>query len=361
MNVTLTNTKQHFKILDGLRGMAAISVVIFHFMEITIPDYKDSFIAHAYLAVDFFFCLSGFVIAYAYDHRLNKIGIKNFLKLRLIRLHPLVLVGSVIGLLAFMFDPFSNLYGKYQNSTLTLFLSSLLMIPYPLVHERYYNLFHLNPPTWSLFWEYISNVCYAFFLVKIRNKLLWTLTLFAAGMLIFEAQRSGNLAVGWGGDNIFGGSIRVFFSFLAGILVYRSGWIIHTRLSFLLVGMLLLIIFLIPFSDFNRVIDPLVVIVCLPLLVSLGAGARLPKSLNKLCNFSGDLSYPLYMIHYPFVWVFMSYVEKLKPSLYEQTIVIMLSTLLLILLAYIVLKVVDIPIRLWLKERLFKKVNVINY
>ena len=62
---TLLKTKQHYEILDGLRGIAAVAVVIFHFMEIAVPDYEHSFIAHAYLAVDFFFCLSGFVIAYA--------------------------------------------------------------------------------------------------------------------------------------------------------------------------------------------------------------------------------------------------------------------------------------------------------
>lgn len=85
-------TKQHFEILDGLRGIAAISVVIFHFMEFVVPDYNKSFIAHAYLAVDFFFCLSGFVIAYAYDNKLKNLGNTLFFKLRLIRLHPLVVI-----------------------------------------------------------------------------------------------------------------------------------------------------------------------------------------------------------------------------------------------------------------------------
>ncbi|RYF65356.1 MAG: acyltransferase, partial [Cytophagaceae bacterium] len=98
----LLQTKEHYAILDGLRGVAAVTVVIFHFMEIAVPDYNDSFIAHAYLSVDFFFCLSGFVIAYAYDDKLKEIGVSRFLTLRLIRLHPLVIIGSIIGLLAFI-------------------------------------------------------------------------------------------------------------------------------------------------------------------------------------------------------------------------------------------------------------------
>ncbi|HZG26112.1 MAG TPA: acyltransferase [Chitinophagaceae bacterium] len=102
----LISTKTHFQVLDGMRGIAAVAVVIYHFMEIAVPDYTKNFIAHGHLAVDFFFCLSGFVIAFAYDKRIQKIGMTQFLALRLIRLQPLVFIGAVLGLLTFMFDPF---------------------------------------------------------------------------------------------------------------------------------------------------------------------------------------------------------------------------------------------------------------
>ncbi|KAA8476809.1 peptidoglycan/LPS O-acetylase OafA/YrhL [Arcticibacter tournemirensis] len=343
-------TRPHFKILDGLRGVAALTVVIFHFMEISVPDYNDSFIAHAYLAVDFFFCLSGFVIAYAYDHKFLKMGSWAFLKARLIRLHPLVIIGSVIGLLVFVFDPFSNLYLKYSDDLLVMFLSSCLMIPYPLVHERYFNLFHLNPPTWSLFWEYVANIGYALFLVKVKNKTLWMLTVLAAFLLVYEAHRSGYLGVGWGGDNIIGGGIRVFYSFLAGILVYRSKWIIHSRMNFITVSLLLLAVFLHPFmKDLNWIVEPLIVIFGFPFLVALGAGAQLPASLASLCKWSGDISYPLYMVHYPFVWLFMSYVEKNKPGMNEMTIITIFGVIGLVVFAYLIMVLMDIPLRRWLK------------
>src|SRR6476659_3354798 len=102
----LLKTKQHFAILDGLRGIAALAVVIFHFMEWVFSDYSKNFIGHGFLAVDFFFCLSGFVIGYAYDNRMEKIGAIAFFKSRLIRLHPLVILGSILGLSGFLFDPF---------------------------------------------------------------------------------------------------------------------------------------------------------------------------------------------------------------------------------------------------------------
>ncbi|MDN3548047.1 acyltransferase family protein [Mucilaginibacter aquaedulcis] len=346
-------SKQHFEILDGLRGVAAVAVVIFHFMEIAVPDYTKSFIAHAYLAVDFFFCLSGFVIAYAYDQRLNKIGLLKFFKLRLIRLHPLVIIGSIIGLIAFVFDPFSNLHEAYSNKTLLMFLASCFMVPYPLVHERYFNLFHLNPPTWSLFWEYIANIVYVLVLVKVRNKALWLLTLIGAVALCYEAHISGNLGVGWGGDNISGGGIRVFYSFLAGILIYRSGWIINSRLGFISSSALLVFVFLIPFAGkTNPFVDPLIVIFFFPPLVALGAGAKLKSSYTSICRFSGDVSYPLYMIHYPFIWLFMSWVELKKPSINEMSIVMILGVTLLLVVAYLVMIFIDEPIRRYLKNKM---------
>jgi peptidoglycan/LPS O-acetylase OafA/YrhL len=350
-------TKQHFQILDGLRGVAAVSVVVFHFMEIAQPDYEKSFIGHAFLAVDFFFCLSGFVIAYAYDSdRLKKIGLAAFLKLRLIRLHPLVIIGSVIGLLCYIFDPFSNLYLKYGTfKAFLMFMASCFMVPYPLIRERYFNLFHLNPPSWSLFWEYIANISYVLILVKLRDKVLWMLLLVGAVLICYETKRSGSIAGGWGGDNISAGAIRVFYSFLAGMLVYRSGWIIKSRLGFLSVSILTLAVFLSPYSNkWNFVSEPIIVIFYLPFLVALGAGATLRPIFAKICKFSGELSYPLYMVHYPFIWIFLSYMEKFKPTMDELKVVIPVSVVLLVGFAWLIMTYVDVPIRKYFKLRIVK-------
>lgn len=348
-------TKQHFEILDGLRGVAVICVVVFHFMELAVPEYEDNFIAHAYLAVDFFFCLSGFVIAYAYDNKLKTIGIAAFLKLRLIRLHPLVIIGSVIGLLMFVFDPFSNLYSVYgPGKTLMMFLTSCLLVPYPLITERYFNLFHLNPPTWSLFWEYIANIAYALVFYRLTKNILLILTIVAAGLLFYEASRSANLSVGWGGDNIIGGGIRVLFSFLAGMLVWRSKWIINSSLGIVPLAVLLMVAFLFPFVKLhNWLTDFLLVVIYFPLLIVLGAGARLKPGLVQVCKFSGEISYPLYMVHYPFIWLFMSYQEKYKPSMALMSVIIPVGTLLLIGFAYFIWKYVDVPVRRYLRRVMF--------
>ena len=150
LNSAAIGTKPHFAILDGLRGVAALAIVLFHFMEWVYTDPSGNFIAHGFLAVDFFFCLSGFVIGYAYDDRIRQLGLASFFRLRLIRLHPLVILGSVIGLLGFLFDPFAAQPELSARANLLLtFVCSICLIPLPLMKERAFNLISLNAPARS--------------------------------------------------------------------------------------------------------------------------------------------------------------------------------------------------------------------
>src|SRR6476619_705398 len=125
----ILKTKKHFEVLDGLRGVAALTVVIFHFMEWVFSDYSKNFIGHGFLAVDFFFCLSGFVIGYAYDNRIRKMGVGEFFKSRLIRLHPLVVLGSVLGLVGFLLALFTSPVAYSAGKLLLLFVCSVLLLP----------------------------------------------------------------------------------------------------------------------------------------------------------------------------------------------------------------------------------------
>lgn len=352
----LLNTKQHFEILDGLRGVAAIIVVIYHFMEIAITDYNKNFLSHGFLAVDFFFCLSGFVIAYAYDSRAEHITLMQFIKLRLIRLHPLVLIGSVLGLLTFLFDPYSDFYAIYGfGKTLLLFLASAFLIPYPAMPERYTNLFCLNAPAWSLFWEYIANIFYILILFKLSKQILTVLTVIGAACICYIAVIHTNVSGGWGGQNFFDGGARVLFSFMAGMMVYRFNWIIKNKLGFIGVSILLLMAFLFPYRDqYNWITEPIIVILYFPLLVSLGAGAVLNPALKNVCKLSGEISYPLYMTHYPFVWIYLTYVAVVKPTGMMLFGVIPVSVILLIILAYLIMRFVDAPLRKYLKDKFLR-------
>lgn len=345
-------TKQHFEILDGLRGLAAIAVVIFHFMEWIYTDPSQNFIGHGFLAVDFFFCLSGFVIGYAYDDRIGKMGVLEFLKLRLIRLHPLIIFGSLLGLLTFLFDPFGGHPESYSIGKIILvFVSSILLIPYPVMQERAFNLFGLNAPAWSLFWEYVANIVYVFILYRISRKTLLLLTLLAAATICLVSYRAGNLLGGWDKSSFWDGGARIFYSFLAGLAIYRFNWIIKNKLGFVAMCVLLALAFLIPVGKWNWLTEPAVVLFYFPLLIALGAGATLTKGLKKLCVFSGKISYPLYMTHYAALWMFGNYYTSHKPAAPQLAVIVITSLILLIGFAYLVMVAYDIPIRNYLTAK----------
>ncbi|BAU55724.1 acyltransferase family protein [Mucilaginibacter gotjawali] len=351
----ILKTKPHFEILDGLRGVAAISVVCFHFMEIVYSDYSKNFIGHGFLAVDFFFCLSGFVIGYAYDDRIGKMGVVEFFKLRLIRLHPLVLSGSVLGLLAFLFDPFGGHPGLYSAGKIVLiFLCSILMIPFGGMADRGFNLFGINPPAWSLFWEYAANIIYAFVLRRLSRGWLLVLLVPAAAGVCMVCFRAGDLMGGWSMTNFWDGGARIAYSFIAGLLVFRSKWIVKNRLGFTGIAVLLFLAFIMPYGKWNRVTEPLAVLLFFPLVVALGAGATLSKGLKKRCVFAGKLSYPLYMTHYAAMFMFNNYLITHKPSAGWLFLIIPTGMLVLVLISWGIMVLYDIPLRQYL-TRLHKQ------
>lgn len=346
-----SQTKQHFLTLDGLRGVAAMAIVVFHFMEVIITDFSKNFIAHGYLAVDFFFCLSGFVVAHAYDDRIDQMGITAFYKQRLKRLHPLVVLGSVLGLLAFLFDPFSDAASGYSPlRILVLFGLSAMLIPYPVMEDRYFNLFGLNAPSWSLFWEYVANILYVLLLVKLNRKWLLAMAVVSAVVIVYIARTSGSLIGGWNGTTFWHGGARMLFSFLTGMCILRYNLILKNKIGFIGLSVLLIAAFLIPYNNTtNWIAEPVIVLFYFPLLIALGAGSTpLPRHENS-CRFSGRLSYPLYITHYFVLWSFGSYFSKMKPSGEMLTLVVISLIFLQLLVAYLAVKYFDTPLKRKLK------------
>ncbi len=358
--IYLNESKVHFNVLDGLRGVAALIIIVFHFMEIIITDFSKNFLAHGFLAVDFFFCLSGFVIAYSYDDRINNIGLKSFFKIRLIRLHPLVILGSVLGLIGFIFDPFSTNADNYAISKITLiFLASSFLIPYPVMPDRYFNLFGLNAPSWSLFWEYVANILYSIFLVKLNKHILLIMSVIAATCIVYIAITSETLIGGWNGSTFWHGGARICFSFLAGMCIFRYQIAFKNKLGFIGLGLLLIAIFLIPYNTkTNWLTEPLIIIVLFPLLIALGVGNSNNNRFSGISTFLGNISYPLYMTHYFIMWTFGSYVANNKPSGFALFFIITSLLIFQIFVAYLALKYFDEPIRKRLKQSLNKKLSL---
>lgn len=171
LSSAFADTKPHYNILDGLRGVAALTVVCFHLFEAYATSHLDQKINHGYLAVDFFFILSGFVVGYAYDDRWKTMRITDFLKRRFIRLHPMVALGAVIGAVMFYFQGCS-VWDVSQVSAMALILATLMnafLIPAtPGMEIRGVGeMYPLNGPSWSLFlniWVifYMRSFCISF-------------------------------------------------------------------------------------------------------------------------------------------------------------------------------------------------------
>jgi peptidoglycan/LPS O-acetylase OafA/YrhL len=344
-------TKPHFEVLDGLRGVAAVGVVTFHFMEMVIWNYSKLWIGHGFLAVDFFFCLSGFVMGYAYDDRLAKMGLGTFLKARLIRLQPLVVLGSVLGLIAFYANPFGVTPGYGPGKVALMFAASLLLIPYGAMKERSQNLFSLNAPAWSLFWEYVANVVFGIVLYRIRRSLLAVLTIAAAVLLCWVGHRAGELSGGWSSRNFWDGGARVAFSFMAGLLVYRMGWRLRTGLGFGSLSILLVLALAMPYARGGWIREAAVIILYFPLLIALGAGATVSPRVERLCRFSGDLSYPLYMTHYSVIWIWGDFAVKHNLATGGLAPDVICGVIIMVAFAYLVMVAYDKPVRAYLRAR----------
>lgn len=357
-NIQSTSSlKPHYVVLDFLRGVAATVILVFHYLEMIYPvDYSENILGHGFLAVDFFFCLSGFVIGYAYDERMGEIGIKKFFRNRLIRLHPLVIFGTLIGLIGFIADPFvENAFAPGWNKILGAALLSFLLFPSPFLPYRGGGLFPYNTPAWSLFFEYIANIVYALVLYRLKRGLLVVLWVLSAAFLLYFAKKSGWLIGGWDNTSVPDGFARVGFSFITGLLIFRFKLIAKHNFGWLLPALLLLGVFSFPHRDKDWIIESILVIVVFPVIISLGAGTTVSGKVSQFCDFLGRLSYPLYMTHITTVWIFGNYYNLYKPAGFQLTMIVSGLVILNLLISYFVMRWFDEPFRKWLNKNTNKK------
>lgn len=341
--------KPHYEVLDGLRGTAAVAVVLFHFCEYVYPKYSVSPLGHGFLAVDFFFCLSGFVVGYAYDDRRETLGIGAFLKARLIRLHPLVILGTLFGLLVFLSDAGERSRGAFD--VIRVFLAGAFLLPVA-VFPGSGALFPLNSPSWSLFWEYMANLTYALVFWRARRSVLFVLLVVSALGLGHVAYVSGSLWGGYSHRSFWDGLPRVSYSFLAGLLVYRSGWIVRNPLGYVGVSLLLLATLMFPYGRWwNAAAETAVVIIGLPFIVACGAGTNSTGSVGRVCRFFGRVSYPLYMTHNAAIELFARYHRQHRPEGVEVGLIVWGATILLLAVATAALRWYDEPVRAFLRRR----------
>ena len=382
-SANFADTKPHYELLDGLRGVAAILVLFYHifegfsFAEVTNGD-GDGIITtlnHGHIAVDFFFILSGFVISYAYDSRWKGMSTWQFFKRRLIRLHPMLIMGAVIGFLAFAFVGFERLDGTAAPAgwVMTALLLTMFMIPavpgLPYEVRGNGEMFPLNGPGWSLFFEYIGNILYALVIRRFPTTVLalFTLLLGIAHAWFFIGNISGYdmIGVGWTIDevNFWGGLVRMLFPFSMGMLLARTFKPRKARGAFWICSIILIVLFAVPYIkpcgeiSLNSLYEFVCIALIFPFVVWLGACGSCSDSLTHKTNrLLGDLSYPLYIVHYPIMYIFYAWlIEKRYYTLEECWPTALLVVASSILLALACLKLYDEPVRRWLGNKFVKR------
>ncbi len=370
-SAAFADTKPHYNILDGLRGVAALTVVCFHLFEAYATSHIDQKINHGYLAVDFFFILSGFVIGYAYDDRwkTKTTTAKDFIKRRLIRLHPMVVIGAIIGAIMF-YTQGCSVWDVSKVSVTMLLVATLLnifLIPAtPGTEIRGLGeMYPLNGPSWSLFFEYIGNILYVFFLRKLSTNALSVLVFLAAcGLVTFAIFGPlGDICVGFAmtRDEMIGGSLRLLFSFSAGLLLSRVFRPVKIKGAFWTGSISIVILSAMPRIGgsenlwMNGIYETLCVVIIFPLLVYLGAsGKTTDKVTTRVCKFLGDISYPLYMVHYPFIYLYYAWVKNKNLTFMESLPGAAALVIGSVLLAWVCLKLYDEPVRKYLTNRFLK-------
>lgn len=369
------DTKPHYALLDGLRGVAALIVIWYHAFEAFAATPMDLRVNHGFLAVDFFFILSGFVIGYAYDDRWGtRLTLKDFFRRRLIRLHPMVLPACVLGVLSYCIQGCEKWDGTQVAFSCVMLaaLMQMLMLPvWPGTATEVRGageMYPLNGPSWSLFFEYIGSVLYALWLRRLSTRVLACFVAFTGfGLVTFalgNLSGFGNLGVGWtfAGHNFLGGMLRMTFSFSAGLLMTRVFRPRAVRGAFWICSLVLVVLLALPYMGSenrlwtNALYEAVCVVAVFPLLVWLAASGRTTDAHSTaICKFLGDISYPLYIIHYPSIYLLFMASRRYGMTFADLWPYVLLILAGNVLLAWVLLKIYDEPVRRWLTRVWMKR------
>lgn len=342
---------ERFLVLDGLRGLAAFAVIIDHVSS----DTLRAVLPGRYLAVDFFFVLSGFVLAHAYGDRLKAgLGPLGFLKIRLIRFYPLYLLGLGIALIppvvtslrGWNVTPLSEVAGAGGIS--------LLFLPVPPVYSWTGDyLYPFDGPVWSLFFELIANIIYAI----IARFLTWRvlavgLPVLAAALVLALMNHAQVGGPGWLWPHFDAGLARVMFAFFAGVAIYklRGRVRIPALPAWAGVAAFMAIIVVPAVGLWRPVFDAFAAIILMPLLVALVAGAKANGRAAVVCGALGLLSYGIYVLHVPVMKLLALATTILHKHLPFGFLNVLLVAALAALFAALAHRVYDLPARRWLTK-----------
>lgn len=305
---------KRFEVLDSFRGLAALFVVLHH-MHFVGSISEHSFFKHSFLFVEFFFILSGFVLAHAYAYKKN-LQFKDYFIARTFRIFPLHLVVLIPFILLELLKllvhqtimplhtiPFENAMSPSEILPNILLLQAWL----PFAHT-----ISFNPPAWSISIEYYMYMI--FFVTLLLKSPLKILSWFFISMTMFYF-----IIIGFNVDPVI---LRGLSAFFLGILVYVSYKKLSTKIKIsslyftLLEGILL---FLVPYLLTLHIVSykPLIMTGLFSFIVFVFAfekGLLSSFLKHKIFLYFAKLSYSIYMTHvfilFSFLWLIIL-IEKI--------------------------------------------------
>ena len=333
--------RQHYLTLDALRGVAALAVMIYHQQRTTV-------MGHGYLAVDFFFVLSGFVIAKAYERKLlSNMRFTDFALVRIARLYPLLIAATLVsaGYLAM-----SSIRRDEDLGWLVLLPAALFALPDP-SGTFAPDPFPLLPVVWSLFFELFANCIYAACAKWLSTRKLAAIVAGSGLLLIVAISHHGNGELGNTYATLWAGVPRVLFSFLVGVLFFRlhtKGRLVAPVVSPIVLAAALFAMLAVP-HNVPWIYDAACIFVLFPLILIAAMNNEPTTRWTSAARVSADLSYPLYLFHLPLLlWLgfFLAHFGVASPV---QTLFELVAVPALAYAAYIFF---DKPIQSVLKARL---------
>jgi peptidoglycan/LPS O-acetylase OafA/YrhL len=310
------------------------------------------------VAVDFFFCLSGFVLAHAYIDRLTRgLSLRTFMLERLTRLYPLLAAGYVLGALYATLRLFGEKSAASELSAPMIAKSlilSLCLIPNE-APPIGYGLFPLDDPTWSLFFEIVVNLGFAASVTLLGWQISRKLFLCLIIMSGFTLLRYETVVQGFLLNTLNVGLARVCLSFFIGVFLQRvlsrRTWVlpIDGDKLFLILCAVMIVCFIMEAYYPFRAWELSCILLIFPSIVAIGATSQ-PTRLQAFCHVLGELSYPVYILHAPIVFASVSIGLRLaffanSGNLARQAASVMCA----ICMSWLILVIYDRPLRSYLR------------
>jgi len=304
--------KRFFTTLDGIRGIAAIAVVVVHAKALFGIDSDGQ----NGLAVDLFFVLSGVVVTSAYERRIGRdLSVTDLVVIRIIRLYPLYIFGALFGIVLLYNDIIP--YTDVGYIPLTI-IFTILMLPDLLT----FAVFPVNFPAWSLFFELWMNIAYGFTLRSLGARVLTAIMAVSVlGLMgVLYTSNHHSIGVGWTRTNLFGGVFRVGYSFAAGVLLLRHFEsrnalrfrMVHSRLlPWLILGLVAAALGARPTLPVQPYYQLAVVVLLFPAIVYTALWTEPTGIGARVCKFFGSISYAVYTLHVPLFGLFSYLIVKM--------------------------------------------------